>query len=69
MTLNVEALLSNKTSLTIHQSTGNLQHHHHENLKSHKIILDECISNYREKPYTICNQFIKGCVNGTMHLA
>jgi len=30
------------------QSTGNLHQHHHENLKSHKIIQDRCISKYRK---------------------
>ena len=30
------------------QSTGNLHQHHHENVKSHKIILVGCISKYRE---------------------
>lgn len=30
------------------QSRGNLHQHHHENLKSHKIILDGCITKYRE---------------------
>ena len=56
--LNMEALPTTETSLTIHQSTGHLHQHHHENLESHKIILDGCISKYKEKPYTICNPFL-----------
>jgi len=41
------------------QSTGNLHEHHHENLKSHKIILDGCISKYRENHTQFATHFYK----------
>jgi hypothetical protein len=56
--LKMEALHSTETSLTIHQSMRNLHQHHHEKLRSHKIIVDGCISKYREKPYPICNSLL-----------
>jgi len=55
---NMKALPSIETSLTI-QSTGNLHQHHHENLTPHKIILDGCISKYRERHIQFAIHFYK----------
>ena len=47
------------TFINYSQSTGNLHEHQHENLKSHKIILDGCISKYRKNHIQFATHFYK----------